>query len=280
MFNQYSMKIIKLALMLSLTFLLLPMSSNAQTAERTKERKAKREQKKENQTSFLVLESAATYSNNQDLSTSNQLYSGAGVGFSLGEFKVTPKSIQDYEILGLGTNFISSQGGVSGYDFLVTMNYGHLFILDKQPNDWQIAVGPKLDFLTQVRVLSPLGNSATHWDGLLTLGAATRVHKKIELPFIHKEVQFYSEAHLPIAGYINRPSFGLPGWEVIHQVAYIGNLFRLETENGIIFPIGRHNNNAFRINYNWDFFRYRDNEAYRVITGHHALGFGLMVRLR
>lgn len=274
------MKIIKTIFVLSLAFLLLPIDGNAQKAERKKERKAKRELKKESQTSFLVLESAATYSNNQDLSTSNQLYNGAGVGLAFGEFKTTPKTIQDYEILGLGTNFIRSQGGVSGYDFTVAMNYGHLFILDKQPNDWQIAVGPKLDFLTQVRVLLPLGNSAAHWDGLLTLGAAGRVGKTIELPLIRKKVQFYSEAHLPIAGYINRPSFGIPGWEVIHQVAYIGNMFRLETENGIIFPIGRNNNNAFRINYNWDFFRYRDNEAYRVITGHHALGFGLMVRLR
>lgn len=274
------MKIIKTLFVVILVCLLLPIHSNAQKSERKKARKEKREQKKANQTYFLILETAATYSNNQDLSTSNQLYNGPGVGFSLSELKFRPKTIQDYEIAGLGTNFISSQGGISGYDFNVTMNYGHLFILDKQPNDWRIAVGPKIDLLTKVRVLLPLGNSAAHWDGTLTLGAAARVDKTIQLPLIRKEVQFYSEAHLPIAGYINRPSYGIPGWEVIHQVAYIGNMFRFEMENGIIFPIGRNNNNAFRIAYNWDFFRYRDNEAYRVITGHHALGFGLMVKLR
>lgn len=275
------MEIIKSVLILLLSvFLILPKNINAQKTERKQERKAKKELKKENQTSFLILETAATYSNNQDLSTSNQLYNGPGTGLSLGKYKETPKTIRDYEILGLGANFISSQGGVSGYDFTVAMNYNYLFILDSKPNDWRIAVGSRLDFLTQVRVLLPLGNSGAHWDGLLTLGAAARVDKTILLPLIHKDVQFYSEAYLPITGYINRPSYGIPGWEVIHQFAYIGNMFRIETENGIIFPIGRNNNNAFRISYNWDFFRYRDNEVYRVITGHHALGFGLMVKLR
>lgn len=273
------MKIIKLLILLLVAFLILPNNSNAQR-KRKEERKEKKAIKKENQTAFLILETAATYSNNQDLSTSNQLYNGPGVGLSLSTFKETPKALRDYEVLGLGTNFIQSQGGVSGYDFTIAMNYGYLFIVEQKPKDWRIAVGPKLDFLTQVRLLLPLGNSAGHWDGLLTLGAAARVDKTIQLPLIHKDVQFYSEAHLPIAGYINRPSYGIPGWEVIHQAAYIGNMFRLETESGIIFPIGRNNNNAFRISYNWDFFRYRDNEVYRVITGHHALGFGLMVRMR
>lgn len=275
------MKTIKPLFIILFIGLLLPIHGNAQKrAEKKQARKEKREERKDNQTYFLILETAATYSNNQDLSTSNQLYNGAGVGLSLGELKFKPKTIQDYEVVGLGTNFISSQAGLSGYDFTVTMNYGHLFILDKQPKDWRIAVGPKLDFLTQVRLLPALDNSSAHWDGMLTLGAAARVDKTIQLPLIRKEVQFYSEAHLPIAGYINRPSFGIPGWEIQHQVAYIGNMFRLETESGIIFPIGRNNKNAFRISYNWDFFRYRDNEVYRVITGHHALGFGLMVRLR
>lgn len=275
------MKILKSITLILLVTLFLPNTSNGQRFERFKQKREKRIEKRSLNTSFLVLETAATYSNSQDLSTSNQIYNGAGIGLSTGILKQTPKSIRDYEILGLGSNFISSQGGVSGYDFTVAMNYGYLFILNQgENNSWRIAAGPKLDFLTQVRYLPALGNSGAHWDGLLTLGAAGRVDKTIQLPLIKKDVRFYAEAHLPIGGYINRPSYAIPGWEVIHQAAIIGNMVRLETETGIIFPLRKDNVNAFRISYNWDFFRFRDNEVYRVITGHHALGLSLMVKIR
>lgn len=274
------MRILKHSWLVVLALVLSATTTYAQFKEKRENRRAERQQKKSEQTSYLVLETAATYSNNQDFSTSNQIYRGAGIGLSIGEYKETPNSIRDYEGLGLVNNFISSQGGVSGFDWTIAMNYGHLFILNDGTSNWRIAAGPKVDFLTQVRLLLALGNSAAHWDGMFTAGAAGRVDKTVTLPLIKKSVNFYGEAHLPLVGYLNRPSYGIPGWEVIHQVGYIGKMTRLETEVGIITPFRQDNPNQLRISYNWDFFRFRDNEIYRVITGHHALSIALLVRIR
>ena len=275
------MKTIKHCVLFLFLMTLLPSLSQGQIKQKWNNYKDKRQAKKSEQTSYLVLETSATYSNNQDLSTSNQIYNGAGLGLSLGSFKVTPKVIKDTETIGLVSNFISSQGGVSGFDWTVTSNYGHLFILNSDvEDDWQIAIGPKIDFLTQVRLITSLGNSAAHWDGMLSLGGAARVDKTIRLPLIKKDVGFYGEAHLPLVAYLNRPNYGIPGWDVQHAVGYLGRMNRLETEFGITTPIRKDNPNLFRLSYNWDVFRYRDNDIYKVVTGHHALSFALLVNIR
>lgn len=274
------MKTIKHCVLFLFLMLILPSLSQGQIKQKWNNFKEKRQEKKSQQTSYLVLETSATYSNNQDLSTSNQIYNGAGVGLSLGSFKETPNVIKDTETVGLVSNFISSQSGVSGFDWVVTSNYGHLFILSEDEAAWRIAIGPKVDFLTQVRLITSLGNSAAHWDGMLSLGGAARVDKNIELPLIKKEVNFYGEAHLPIIAYLNRPTYGIPGWDVQHAVGYIGRMNRLETEFGFTTPIRKGNPNLFRLSYNWDVFRYRDNDIYKVVTGHHALNFGLLVNVR
>jgi hypothetical protein len=275
------MKKIKHCVLFLLLMTILPSLSQGQIKQKWNNYKDKRQVKKSQQISYLVLETGLTYSNNQDLSTSNQIYNGAGLGLSIGEFKETPNVIKDYEAIGLVNNFISSQGGVTGFDWTVTTNYGHLFILNKDvEKDWRIAVGPKLDFLTQVRFIPSLGNSSIHWDGMLSLGAAARVDRTIRLPLIKKDVGFYGEAHLPLVGYLNRPNYAIPGWDVEHTFGYLGRMNRLETEFGIITPIRKDNLNLFRISYNWDVFNYRDNDVYKVVTGHHALSFALLVRLR
>ena len=275
------MKTVKHCVLFLLLMTILPSLSQGQIKQKWNNYKEKKQVKKSEQTSYLVLETAATYSSNQDLSTSNQIYSGAGVGLSLGQFKETPNTIRDYEAIGLVSNFISSQGGVSGYDWTVTMNYAHLFILNKEvEQNWRIAVGPKVDFLTQVRLLPSLGNSSAHWDGMFSLGGAARVDRTIRLPLIKKDVAFYGEAHLPLVGYLNRPNYGIPGWDVEHTFGFLGRMNRLETEFGLIMPIRKDNPNLFRISYNWDVFNYRDNDIYKVTTGHHALGFALLINIR
>ena len=266
-------------IILALTFLSNP--TYGQLKERLKNYRLKREQKKIDQVSYLVLETGGAYSINQDLSASNQIYKGAGFGLSIGQYIERPKTIRDYEILGLTNQFNKSQSGVSSFDWTVTMNYGYLFILNHEDEKkWRIAIGPKLDFLTQFRLIPALGNSSTYWDAMLTLGGVCRIDKIINLPLINKDVSFYSEAHLPIVGYLNRPSYGIPGWEILHEFAYLGKMIRLETEVGIITPIRKDNPNLLRISYNWDFFRFQDNEVYRVVTGHHAFNLGLFVRIR
>jgi len=275
------MKTIKHCVLFLLLMTVLPSLSQGQIKQKWTNYKEKKQAKKAEETSYLILETSATYSNSQDLSTSNQIYNGGGLGLSIGEFKETPNLIKDCEAIGLVNNFISSQGGVTGFDWTVTGNYGHLFILNKEvKQDWRVAVGPKIDFLTQVRFMPSLGNSSLHWDGMLSLGAAARVDRTVRLPLIKKDVQFYSEAHLPLIAYLNRPNHGIPGWDVQHALGYLGRMNRLETEFGIITPIRKDNPNLFRISYNWDMFRYRDNDIYKVVTGHHALSFALLVNLR
>lgn len=275
------MKKIKHCLLFLLLIFILPHQSYGQIKQKWNDYKDKRQIKKSEQTSYFVLETSATYSNNQDLSTSNQIYTGGGVGLSIGSFKETPKVIKDFETIGVVSNFISSQGGVTGFDWTITSNYGHLFILNKDvEQDWRVAVGPKVDFLTQVRLIPSLGNSSAHWDGMFSLGGTARVDRTVRLPLIKKDVGFYGEAHLPLLAYLNRPNYAIPGWDIQHSLGYLGRMNRLETEFGIITPIRKDNANLFRLSYNWDVFRYRDNDIYKVVTGHHAVSFALLVRLR
>ncbi len=275
------MKTIKHCVLFLLLMTILPSLSQGQIKQKWNNYKDKRQVKKSEQTSYLVLETGVTYSNNQDLSTSNQIYNGAGLGLSIGKFKESPKVIKDSETIGVVNNFISSQGGVSGFDWTVTSNYGHLFILNREAEqNWRVAVGPKVDALGQVRLIPSLSNSSIHWDAMFSLGAAARVDRTIRLPLIKKEVSFYGEAHLPLVGYLNRPSYAIPGWEIEHTFGFIGRMNRLETEFGLIMPIRKNNPNLFRISYNWDVFNYRDNDIYKVTTGHHALSFALLVNLR
>ena len=90
------MKKIKHGVFLLFLIAALPNFSQGQIKEKWNNYKDKRQIKKSTQISYLVLETGGTYSNNQDLSTSNQIYSGAGLGLSIGAFKETPNAIRDY----------------------------------------------------------------------------------------------------------------------------------------------------------------------------------------
>ena len=107
-------------------------------------------------------------------------------------------------------NFVASQSGVSGNDFTLDWNYAYLFLLNKDSDsDWRVAVGPKGSILGQFRLISALGNSSFHWDGIGSLGGAVRVDRDWTIPFIKKDVNIYGKAHLPVLAYVNRPIYGV-----------------------------------------------------------------------
>jgi len=269
------MKIIKTLLIL----LFISSLALAQEGENLS-RKEQRKKRKAEQTKYFVEELGLGYSSAQDFRLSNQIYKGAGIALSLGSFKQSPRTITEFQWL-VGMNYVTSQAGVTGFDGTMSWNYTYLKVIrtfEDQP--WRVAIGGKADILAQGRYMPSLGNSSIHWDGLFSLGVASRFEQDFEIPFIKKQVLFYGKVHLPFVSYVNRPIYAVSGWDFPEQsVATFGRFFRLETEGGLIFRVSKNNQNLFRIGYKWDIYRFRDNDIHRVITGHHYLNFGLMVKM-
>ena len=223
----------------------------------------------------------AVYGINQDLAMSNQIYEGFGLQLVLDGILFTPKSIREFDFSG-GFNLGTSQGGITGFDVPLRASYAYQFIVqDFENHKWRIAIGPQAEILGQMRIFSSLGNSSFNWDGVGSVGASLRIDRDWTVPFIKKEIGVYGRMYLPLIAYVNRPNYGVTTWDVPNQtVTTLGKFFRTTAEIGYAMPVSKGSENLFSVNYRWDMFRFRDNEVYKVVTGHHSLNFTLMVKMR
>jgi hypothetical protein len=109
-----------------------------------------------------------------------------------------------------------------------------------------------------------------------------RYQEKLRVPFINRSVQAYGQLHLPILAYVSRPIYGVTVDGIMDQyVTSWHRLQRVDTEFGLFFPVMRRkdNPNLFRIAYQWDILRFRDNERQRVLSAQHLLSIGLFIKM-
>lgn len=244
-------------------------------------KKKKKAEKKANQTKYFEIGMGAVFGTNQDLAMSNQVYEGFGLQLVMDNLLFTPNSIREFDFSG-GFNLLTSQAGVTGYDIPLRASYAYQFIVqDFDEHKWRISVGPQAEILGQMRIFSSLGNSGFNWDGVGSVGASFRIDRDWTVPFIKKEIGVYGKMYLPLVAYVNRPTYGVTTWDFPNQtVTTLGNFFRATTEIGYAMPVSKGSDNLFSVNYRWDMFRFRDNEVYKVVTGHHSLNLTLMVKMR
>jgi hypothetical protein len=282
------MKNLTTTLLLLLSMTIFSSEVIAQKSKESLSRKEKRALKKKkkalkkfNQTKYFEVGVGAVWGATQDLAMSNQVYEGFGAQLVLDGLLFTPKSIREFDMSG-GVNLGTSQGGITGYDIPLRTSYAYQFIVqDLDKHKWRIAVGPQAEILGQMRIFSSLGNSGFNWDGVGSVGASFRIDRDWTVPFIKKEIGIYGRIYLPLVAYVNRPNYGVTTWDLPNQtVTTLGNFFRATTEIGYAMPVSKGSDNLFSVNYRWDMFRFRDNEVYKVVTGHHSLNLTLMVKMR
>ncbi|MEM9884491.1 MAG: hypothetical protein AAF849_01260 [Bacteroidota bacterium] len=268
----------------SLVFYCFPLiaQQTSKVEEANSSKKEIRQQKKQERlaetTRYFVLELMGTQRSVQDQATSNQIYDGFGGGIGFGGVQSRQDIRQAFRALG-GYNGLTSFAGVTSHDFWGNFSYAVLRQLNKT-NNYKFYLGGQADILSQVRYTPALGNSGLHWELVGSLGLATRYEQKLKIPWINKSVQVFGQAHLPLLAYVSRPIYGITiDGMMQHFIRPIGRIQRFDAELGMQFPIRKNNLNQFRISYQWDILRWRDNEVQRVLTGQHHLNFALLVKM-
>jgi len=268
-------KIICLCLFIGLAICLFAQS---ETTTKKEERQLRKQERLRETNSYFILEVLGTYRNVQDLATSNQIYDGFGGGIGFGGFRTRNNTIQEFRARG-GYNSISSRAGISTDDSWGNFSYVYLKKLKKESKP-SLAIGGQANILAQVRYTDALNNSSLHWEVVGSLGITARAQSPFTIPLIKKQVETYVQVYLPLIAYINRPIYGITvSGEMEQYVSTLGRLGNTNIEFGMHFPIRKNNTNRFKIAYQWDFLRWRDNEIHKVVTGQHYISFGLLVNM-
>ncbi|MEM1325217.1 MAG: hypothetical protein AAGI23_04640 [Bacteroidota bacterium] len=253
------------------------VEKRATKAEKKEVRRAKRLAQLQETDSYFNIELLGTNRSVQDQATSNQIYNGFGGGIGLGSLRMRRDWMWEYRMTG-GYNLIDSQAGRSSNDFWGDFSFAYL----KQLTNSKLYLGPQANFLSQVRYTPSLGNSSLHWELVGSLGAVGRYQDQWTLPLVNKAIQVYGQVHLPLIAYVSRPIYGVTVDGQMNQyVSSWNRLQRVDTEFGIFFPVMRRkdNPNLFRLGYQWDILRFRDNEQQRVLSAQHILTIGLFIKM-
>ncbi len=245
-------------------------------------KKAAREELRQASTHYLVLGLNSRYGVQQDLRLSPLTYRGPGIGMSMGDRKISPKSLEIFQLLASYNSLNPTHGESTTMNLYNDLSYAYLRDMGSLSRDnWKWYLGGEFSALTNVRTNTALGNSLAAWDGVAALGVSAAVLGSIELPLIHKEVALDYQLTLPLFAYINRgPAYSLPGLDpMVHYFKPLGSFTRVDSEMGLSFPLSKGNLNRLRFSYNWDFYGYADPTIHQVRSAQHKLGMELLIRL-
>ncbi|MFK7923981.1 MAG: hypothetical protein AB8H47_18630, partial [Bacteroidia bacterium] len=259
-------------------------SARKQAKEEVKtQKKAAKTLEKATQTKYMVMGLNGRYGLIQDFRMSGLTYQGTGPGLILAYRMRSPKVWEEFVVDPSVSFQTSNNEQALLYNPYIGMSYRYLRHLTDlgSKQDWHLYLGGELEGRGNVRILSELGNSAAHWEGIGALNLAAAIQKDVKLPLIKTPVSMDYQLMLPVFAYVNRgPSYSLSGLDPQNHVfTSINGLSRVNSELGLSFPFSKNNPNKLRVAYRWDFYGFNDNEIHPVRSAQHGLAVELLVNL-
>ncbi|MDX2283912.1 MAG: hypothetical protein NW241_07100 [Bacteroidia bacterium] len=261
---------------------LTAQSDSTRKAERTAAREARqsaREAYRMQKTRYLVLETAPLhYGVAQDQRMMQSTYRGLGTMVRMGHYSITPKGVHDVDWL--LTRFSVMFGPELDALMINSFNeFSYTYLRNvRMLGAWQLRLGGTGSLLGNLRVAPALANSSINLDVIASAAAAGSLERYFTL--LKRETSFSYQLQVPVFSYVGRrPAYGLSGFGgLASYAAPIGRFTRVVSEAGLTRPLGRSEDNAWRVAYSWDFYAFRELRIHHLRVANHALSLALLIR--
>ena len=242
----------------------------------------------------LSFGSGLTYTSVADKGMSPLTYGGFSVspGFGLERNKAKTYSALSFHVnIGNLTPDINPDlTNANAAYFRTDLDLIHLYFLKNlKENDLPVFIGGAFNNYGSVRVHTAYSNNSFNYEIVSSLSVAGRISKDIKIK--KRQAQLQWQLMLPLVAFVQRPGFAFaaPHYYLENDRSAAGaflksgnlttwnDYFRLNSK--ISFNYFLKNSNAFRLSYEWDFYKYDEIEINRMQLGEHTISIALIFDL-